>query len=72
MAKPRTSRTVSAEPLLPCTVEKRRKTGVVREVSVSTPADVTSSRLSYTLKWPCAAAPLAWTTRSGILSWSNR
>ena len=45
-AKPRTSRTVSALPRDPRTVENRRKTGVVREVSVQTPALVTSSALS--------------------------
>ncbi len=71
MAKPRTSRTVSALPRLPRTVEKRTKMGVSREVSVRTEAVVRSPMLSWSLNFPNAPEPRAWTTRSGILSWSN-
>jgi hypothetical protein len=40
-------------------VEKRRKTGVSRDVSVSTGAKVTSSALSESVNLPNAAAPRA-------------
>ena len=71
-ANPRTSRTVSALPLLPCTVEKRTNTGVLRDVSVSTPACVRFSMLFVSLKLPKAPVPRACTTRSGMRSWSKR
>lgn len=45
-ANPRTSRTVSALPRLPNTVEKRTKTSVSLEVSVRTGAKVRSEALS--------------------------
>ena len=63
------SRAVSAEPREPATVEKRTKTGVLRLGSVRTLAMVYfESESSYTWKTPCAAAPRACTTRSGIRS----
>lgn len=63
-----TDSVVSALPRLPRTVEKRRNTGVVREVSVKTPALVTSAALLYGLNVPNAPAPRACTARSGIRS----
>ncbi|PYI24293.1 hypothetical protein BO99DRAFT_90707 [Aspergillus violaceofuscus CBS 115571] len=71
-ANPRTSRTVSALPLLPCTVENRTNTGVSRDVSVNTPAVVSSGMALCSVKVPKAPAPRACTTRSGIRSWSKR
>ncbi len=64
------SRTVSAEPREPSTVEKRVNTGV----STSLPRNaalVTLAAVPYPLKTPCAAAPRACTTRSGMRSWSK-
>ena len=63
---------ITALPREPWTVLNLTKTGVVLEESVKTGAWVyLAARLSKTLKYPCAAAPRAWTTRSGIRSWSN-
>lgn len=69
---PRTSRTVSADPRLPNTVENRTKVSVVREVSVKTLALVYSAKLLCILKEPKAPAPRACTTLSGMRSWSKR
>jgi hypothetical protein len=63
---------VSAEPREPTTVEKRTKTGVFRAGSFRNPAFVYCESGSYTWKKPCAPAPRAWTTRSGMRSWSKR
>jgi hypothetical protein len=57
----------------PCTVERRTKTEVERNGSVSTSAYVCLiAELSYALRMPCAAGPRASTTRSGVRSWSSR
>ena len=55
-------------PRLLSTVENRRNTGVSLEVSVRTPADVTSAALSKSVSFPKAPVPRTWTTRSGIRS----
>ena len=65
------SRTVSGDPLEPCTVEKRTNTGVVFSGCVKKSALVYSLKSSYTWNSPCAPNPRACTTRSGIRSWSK-
>jgi hypothetical protein len=65
------SRTVSAEPRDPSTVENRTNTGVSRPASARNGAFVTVEALPYAWNTPCAAAPRACTARSGIRSWSK-
>lgn len=62
-----TYRTVSGEPVSPPTVENRTVTGQLTP-SRNMSARQRSSRLSVHSHTPCAPEPLAWTTRSGMLS----
>ena len=55
------SRTVSAEPRLPATVENRRNTGVSLLGEFKKEAPVMFDQSAYEVKTPCAPAPLAWT-----------
>ncbi len=61
---------MSAEPREPSTVEKRTKTGVSASAARKA-AFVTPAAVPYDWKTPCAPAPRAWTTRSGMRSWSK-
>ena len=70
-ANPRGSRTLSADPLDPFTVENRTYAGVTLLVSVKIGAEVRPVKGVCSLNSPNAPAPRAWTTRSGIRSWSK-
>lgn len=65
------SLSVSAAPFSPATVEKRRKTGVFFPMESKSLALVNLETSWVTSKYPWAAAPLAWTTRSGMRSRSK-
>src|ERR1019366_5568937 len=69
--KPRRSRAVSAEPFSPATVEKRANTLVFLPIWLKSLALVYLAMSPVTVKVPCAPAPLACTTRSGMRSRLN-
>ena len=60
-AKPRVSRTVSAESARPATVENRQNRSVFFPTLLRKAAEVTSEISSVTSKYPWALVPLAWT-----------
>lgn len=68
IAHPRTSRTVSADPFSPPTVEIRKSPGVFFPTPVKKSASVMSEMSWVTSHSPQAPAALACTARSGILS----
>ena len=57
--------------MFPATVEKRTNTSVRSPARWNRSARVTSASDSYVSKNPWAPNPRAWTTRSGIRSWSK-
>ena len=66
--KPRTSRSASAAPCSPATVDQRDSTSVCLPTSEKRSAQVYCVMSWVTVKVPCAPQPLACTTRSGMRS----